>query len=447
MTGQTFKRRTFLRASCAALGTNAFCHSAAYAQTAEPADSGALSLNVEQVTFGPKHHFFGYIGQSKTIPWNASGRYILSLRTDYHNRMPTADDAAEICLIDTRNNNKVIPIEETRAWNFQQGAMFYWNPASPDTQFFFNDRDPKTNHVYTVLYDVEKRERVREYRYPDTPVGNGGVAPDGKVFAAINYGRLARERPVTGYPGAYDWSAHEKAPANDGLFLVDSESGRKHLLISFEEMANGVRPENPGIDKAGLYINHTLWNRKSDTIYFFLRGRRWKKSMWVNMPCTIKADGTEFTTHNIFIGGHPEWAEGYQIVGRKDEHQILYDVNEKRIVGRLGSPEIFPKPEGDISLSPDGTWFVNGSSYEDGRLQYDFLRMADGAHVCSPALSRGTFLHGELRIDPAPRWNRDNNAILVPNWTEDGTRQLFVIRIQEEKQPEALYQVKGVQVR
>jgi len=32
------------------------------------------TLHIAQITHGPKHHFFGYIGQSKTIPWNATGR-------------------------------------------------------------------------------------------------------------------------------------------------------------------------------------------------------------------------------------------------------------------------------------------------------------------------------------------------------------------------------------
>lgn len=401
------------------------------------ADAGGLTLSVEQVTFGPKHHFFGYIGQSKTIPWNASGHYILTLRTAYHDRMPAADDAAEICLIDTRDGNKVIPIEKTRAWNFQQGTMFYWNPRSPDTQFFFNDRAPDTNHVYTVLYDMAERKRIREYRFPESPVANGGVAPDGSFFAAINYGRLARLRPVTGYPGAHDWHADAQAPKDDGLFIVDVETGEKRLLISFAEMEKHVRSKNRAVSDAGLYINHTLWNRESDTLYFFLRGRLGKKKIGVNVPCTIRADGSAFTIHDTFIGGHPEWGEGYQIIGRRRRDQAIYDVRQKRIVGQLGSPKIFPKPEGDIALSPDGRWFVNGGPREGGRLVYDFLRLADGLHLRSPALNRGRFLHGELRIDPAPRWNRDSSAILAPGWTEDGTRQLHIIRIEEATQASA----------
>ena len=46
------------------------------------AQPGSFELEIEQITSGTKHHFFGYIGQCQTIPWNASGRYILALEID-----------------------------------------------------------------------------------------------------------------------------------------------------------------------------------------------------------------------------------------------------------------------------------------------------------------------------------------------------------------------------
>ena len=116
-------------------------------------------LEVSQITHGPgHHHFFGYIGQSLTIPWNASGKYILCLRTTFHDRMPTPADTADICLVDTSRDYRVVPVTQTQAWNFQQGTMFYWHPKKPETQFFFNERDPETQHVYTVLYDLTATE-------------------------------------------------------------------------------------------------------------------------------------------------------------------------------------------------------------------------------------------------------------------------------------------------
>jgi len=39
----------------------------------------------------------------------------------------------------------------------------------------------------------------------------------------------------------------------------------------------------------------------------------------------------------------------------------------------------------------------------------------------------------DVRIDPAPRWNRDGDAILLPGLAEDGTRQLFILRIPDKR--------------
>lgn len=38
---------------------------------------------------------------------------------------------------------------------------------------------------------------------------------------------------------------------------------------------------------------------------------------------------------------------------------------------------------------------------------------------------------GNYRIDPAPRWNRTSDAMLVPGWTKTNTRQLFVIHLRK----------------
>jgi hypothetical protein len=386
-----------------------------------------VELKIEQLTSGPKHHFFGYIGQCQTIPWNASGRYILGMEIASIDRMPKPAEAATIILVDTREDNAVVPVDGTRAWNPQQGTMFYWNPRAAETQFFFNDRDVETGKVFTVLYDVEKKTRVREYRYDDSPIGNGGVAPNGGAFLGLNYGRLARLRPVTGYPGALDWSRDDNAPAGDGIFVVDIKTGRRRVLVSYRQLADLLKRRNPSMKDAALFINHTLWNRRSDHVYFFVRAGWNRRGTRINTPCSIRIDGTGLTLHDMHIGGHPEWAEGNTLIGRQGNDQVLYDVVKKKVVGRLGTPEIFPRPEGDIALSPNGKWFVNG--YKKGsKNHYVVYRLSDGVHARSEGLDKGSYA-GDIRIDPAPRWNRTSDAILVPGIAGDGTRQMFVIRV------------------
>src|SRR5688500_17644571 len=77
-----------------------------------------LTTEVKQITFGPRHHFFGYFGHARTIPWNESGRFIVALRTSFQDRMPKPDDAADIVLLDSMDCYKERVVDQTRAWNF-----------------------------------------------------------------------------------------------------------------------------------------------------------------------------------------------------------------------------------------------------------------------------------------------------------------------------------------
>ena len=389
--------------------------------------SALLDLKVEQLTSGGKHHFFGYIGQCRTIPWNESGRYILGLEVDSIHRMPYPEEAAKVFIIDTKKDNKLIYLDETHAWNHQQGTMFYWNPKAAKTQFFFNDRDIRTGKVFTVLFDIEKKKRIKEYRYEDSSVGNGGVAWDGSFFMGINYGRLARLRLVTGYPDALDWSKEEVAPENDGIFKIDIATGKKELLVSYRQMENEIIKYDKDFNNTGLFINHTLLNRKGDRLYFFAREGWVKGGNKTNVAFSVHLDGSKLTRHEQHIGGHPEWAEGSLLIGRQGNKQIFYDVDTKKVVKQLGTPEIFPNPEGDIALSPDGNWFVNG--YKKGPENfYTVYRLSDDQYVKSEGIYKGDFT-GDIRIDPAPRWNRSSDAILVPGIDKNRIRQMFLIKV------------------
>jgi hypothetical protein len=390
-------------------------------------------VEIAPLTHGPKHHFFGYIGHVKNTPWNGNGRYMALLQTGFQDHMPAPAEAADVVLVDTERNNAVEAIDRSHAWNPQQGTMFYWNPRAADTQLIFNDRDLKTNHVFAVLYDIAKRKRIREYRYADTPFGNSGVAQNGGYFLGLNYGRMARLRSVTGYPEAFDCSNGVAAPANDGIFLVEIETGRKRLLVSFRQLAELIAPARPDVAGKHLFINHTLWNRDDNRIYFYVRGDFYSKTGRLDIPCTIHPDGTGLTMHN-YIGGHPEWEFGTHLVGDSEGRQVLYDVDTKQIAGPLGPKEILPKADADSALSPDGKWYVNG--YRVGHEDfYAVLRRSDDSFVRSRGMPVDNWIGSDLRLDPAPCWNRTSDTIAFPAIAEDKerTRQTFLLRIKSGK--------------
>lgn len=391
-----------------------------------------ITTEIQQITRGPKHHFFGYIGHVRTIPWNASGRYIVALQTDFQERMPQPHEAAEIVLLDVKNNFAPKIVERTRAWNFQQGTMLYWNPAAPETQFFFNDRDPETQDVYCVLFDISKGtngERVAEYRFTDVSVGNSGVAQQGGWFAAINYGRLARLRPVTGYPGVRDRTAAVKQPADDGVFKINIATTEKKLLVSFKHLAEILRPTHPRVVEQDLFINHTLWSRDDGRIFFFVRGDFDDRDKRLDVPFTMNPDGRDLRPLAFHIGGHPEWESGRRLIGLANKRQVLFDIDRQDVVGTLGTAEMFPKPDGDVALSPDGKWFVNGHG-DKGKNYYNILRRADGAWTRTAGFDQNGYITGELRIDPAPCWNRDATQFVITAISpDDKTRQMFVVTV------------------
>ncbi len=394
-----------------------------------------ITVRVEKLTSGPDHHFFGYIGQSLTIPWSKNGDRILCLSTSFHDHLAGKGEHANVNIIyaNEKNGNsfKIEKVDESQGWNHQQGTMFYWNPNSPQDQFFFNDRDSKSGVVNTVLFDLSKGRRIKTYSYGNESFGNSGVCPKGKYFLAINYARMARLRPVTGYKDSYDWSEGIAAPKEDGIAIIDIKTGKKKILLSFKQMAEGL--ERNGFDAKGrnLFINHTLWSRDGKWIYFFVRAG-WKSDKdgreGLNAACSIKVNGTQFFAGHKNIGGHPEWVNGTEILGSYENEQVVYDIISRKIKRTIGSKEIFPQPGGDVCLSPNSEWLVNGYNDKAGTNFYSLMNLKTGDWVKMPSFSTGVYKK-DLRIDPAPRWNHDNNKILVSGLDKNGIRQLFVLAV------------------
>jgi hypothetical protein len=272
---------------------------------------------------------------------------------------------------------------------------------------------------------------VREYRFDTQPVANGGVKQDGGMFAAINYARMARLRPVTGYPGTWDWTGDVLHPTDDGLFVVDAKTGERKLIVTFKQMRDMLAARHPQIDKKPLFLNHTLWNREGDRIFFFVRGDFGAKDR-INVPMTVKPDGSGLVEQRIFIGGHPEWDFKSRMLGRVEDKLIVYDSLKMEVVDTIGGPEMFRDPEGDTALSRDGRLLVNGAT-TGATMHYTIVRRADKAYIKTENFNRTGYEGGDLRIDPAPCWNRAGDRFAFPALAKDGTRQMFEVRVTEKK--------------
>ncbi len=85
-------------------------------------------------------------------------------------------------------------------------------------------------------------------------------------------------------------------------------------------------------------------------------------------------------------------------------------------------------------IRSDGQWLVNG--HRQGTTNfYTFFRRSDAAWVRSSGYEVHGWDSGDLRCDPAPCWNRDNRETVFPAIANDGTRQMFRLRLKPGTPP------------
>ena len=131
---------------------------------------------------------------------------------------------------------------------------------------------------------------------------------------------------------------------------------------------------------------------------------------------------------DTFIDPFDNDARYYTIYGFLDVRETEHAV---RVIPVTRFPERITSTSGPQS-SIDAT--VTSTDLHTGATiiwRHNLEKLSDGTYGHSRTLSRGPYTRGELRIDPAPRWNRDQTAILVPAMTDDETRQLHLIEIEE----------------
>ncbi len=160
------------------------------------------------------HYFFGYYDLNA---YHKNGKYHLANRVKFMDRLPKEDDVCELGYIDleTREFTK---FAETTAWNFQQGALMTYNAENYD-EVFYNVRHGAHEYA-TCIHDLKTGAK----RYTDRACGC--ISPDGKYGLAINFARIYDFRPGYGYAGPKDLFYEINNPEDDGIYLVDMQTGK-----------------------------------------------------------------------------------------------------------------------------------------------------------------------------------------------------------------------------
>lgn len=382
---------------------------------------GSTRERAKPVTFGPKHHFFGYYEKS---PWNASQSLLLAHEASFNDRAPNAEDRLTVGIIHTQDRNRFQPLAETVAWNWQQGAMLQWHPADPENCFIHNDRRGD-KHV-GIVRDITGKE-IALYNRPIY-----AALPNGKTAFSVNFARLAVHRPGYGYAGSSDPLQNNPHPSQDGIWTVDLESGLCKLVVSLEQLAT-LNPKS-SMQDGFHYINHIQPSRDGKWIAFFhiwtSGAKDWEVRLYICKP-----DGSDLkclldtgkVSHYDWLGDETilVWA-AHPTTGKS--HFLCLDMGGTvGIFGGLALTE-----DGHCTFSPDRKWVLN-DTYPD---RFDMrtlmlVKWPEGKRIDIARLhSPKSKWWGEIRCDLHPRWSRDGKRVCIDS-VHEGTRQMYIVNMED----------------
>jgi hypothetical protein len=371
------------------------------------------------VTRGPRHHFLGYYDK---CPWDATGRYMLALEVAIRDRLPTDADVATVGLIDLADSDRWQPLDETRAWCWQQGNMLQWLPSAPDRRILYNRRDG--DRWVTVIRDIFTGESRT------LPLPIHAVSRDGRCALSLNYARLHAIRPCCGYPGLADPWEDDPHPAGDGIHWLDLASGEHRLIISLEQMAH-FQPK-PSMAGARHFLNHLLFNTDSTRFLCLQRWHRSGERHWETRMFTAKVDGSEmFCVADEGRVSHFDWRNPRQILATArhepaGEGYYLYTdrTDERELIG----PGVLTR-DGHCSFSPDGRWVLTDTSPDSDQMRDLLLyHFASGRRVDIGRFFSPPGLTGRIRCDLHPRWSRDGRQVCIDS-AHVGSRQMYVVDV------------------
>lgn len=373
-----------------------------------------------QITKDDKEHLFAsYYGINS---WSSDQRYVTILETDIKFRLPDENDPATLGLVDMETY-EFIPLTKTRAWNFQQGCMAHWLATSPDSLIIYNDF--RENSYVSVIMNVHTKKEIKIVPHPIS-----AVSPNGKEAAGINFSRLRLTRPDYGYGGnGQDPKADIPFPEDDGLFLIDLETGKSKLIISYEQVKNLVPPISEGSIE---WFNHTLFSRKGSKIFWL--SRQIENKSRITTSFTVNRDGTNLQRcfPDNWAGSHFDWLDDDRLMvtanyeGKQYAH-VLFTIGKKDYK-RLGNGLL--DYDGHGTFSPDEKWMVT-DTYSGGGLREQKIYLME--MKSEAVLSLGRYPQppeytGFWRCDNHCRWSPEGDIIGF-NSTFTGSRQVYIIKL------------------
>lgn len=421
-----------------------------------------LSECVQKVFESPNNESFKF-GYYNYSPISADGSKLLAHRIPFEGRAPNSDDKVEIGFfqLPAGNWNK---IAETRAFNWQQGAMLQWLGPDFNNRVIFNDAS-ETNYIARIIDLRNLSESV-------IPKAVYGVHPSGKFSISLNFERFQFTRSYS-YTSIIDESWNEFKPLKDGIIRIDLESGQSETIITLEEIVDHCEDRSSDI---AHWFEH-IWMNPSGNRFSFCH-RYGSQVGFKTQVYTADLDGK-----NIWRHSSSELERTTHLGWRSDGEYVLFTIPKSKLnqawVGQKGRQgkgkwyiELYrkvlkpfvprsivkklPKPNAFYALTQDSKGIVEHITIKPENMDGHPSYTADGRYMLTDTYAdtegyrhlliydqnlRKTFPVGKFyssfnnvqwRADLHPRFSPDEQYIIVDS-SHNGHHQMVVLKVNWEQ--------------
>lgn len=359
-------------------------------------------------------YFFGYYDKS---PWDATGRYVLCLKAKDTWSDVAPKDKVDILIIDTKDNNRVIKVAESNAWNVQQGCMAQWLGPDFKNQIIYNDFR-NGNFVSVILNVFSLEERILSM-----PIYS--VAKDGSFALSLDFARLHRLRPGYGYANIEEKTKNEKLPESTCIWKIDIKNNIITSVLTYKNFAC-FEPRKEMID-AEHKVNHIMVSPNGKR--FMVLHRWFNGSRKYSRLVTVNIDGTNmYNLSDDDMVSHCYWRDDNTIIAFENKkktgagYYLMTDMSHdyKHLWPHISS-------DGHPSYSPDGKLVVTDTYPNRNRMAILKILNENFNIVVGKAFAPFKY-DNDTRCDLHPRWSRDGKKICFDS-VHEGHRGLYVINV------------------
>ncbi len=359
------------------------------------------AINEIKIISNPDEHFF--FGYYDLQPYDSKEEKHLAHRVKFIDRFPTKNDVCDIGYINLKSGN-FVKVSETTAWNFQQGALLQW--YKDDEHIAYNVRT-EDGFGTEILNITTGEKRV-------LPLACANISKDGKYGLCVNMSRIFDFRPGYGYSDVPDPFFEENAPQDDGITLMDMETGEYKQIISYADIVKQFPQEPYSLTK--VLVNHITFNPSATRFMFLLRNFPEGAITWDTQLITSDLEGNMCLLTDYIRNSHYHWKNDTQLLimtshksDLQNDYQLRDDMSENYI--SYDMPETHDQ---DIHClySPDVRYF-SGDGYPDAE-NYRHLYLIDTEKNKATLLAR-VYSYPvsdiDLRCDLHARWNPNGTKL------------------------------------